>query len=55
MNAKQHICIGIASFGANLHCIAWEEYPVPKEATWEELDEWLKPYVEMENSSRYST
>jgi hypothetical protein len=44
-----------ASFGANFHCIAWEEYPIPKEATWEELDEWIKPYVEMENSSRYST
>jgi hypothetical protein len=38
-----------ASFNANYKCIAWEEYPIPKNASWDELDEWLKPYIEVEN------
>jgi len=41
-----------ASFGANFHCIAWQEYPIPKDASWNELDEWLKPYIEVENKER---
>jgi hypothetical protein len=41
-----------ASFGANYNCIAWEEYPIPKDASWDELDEWLKPYIEVENKPR---
>jgi hypothetical protein len=41
-----------ASFGANFDCIAWEEYPIPKEASWEELDKWLKPYIEIENKAK---
>lgn len=40
-----------ASFGANYDCIAWEEYPIPKDSSWDELDEWLKPYVEVENKA----
>jgi len=43
-----------ASFGANFDCIAWEEYPIPKDASWDELDEWLKPYIEEENRARQS-
>lgn len=42
-----------ATFGANFNCIAWEEYPIPKDASWNELDEWLKPYIEVENKRRY--
>jgi len=38
-----------ASFNANYNCIAWDEYPIPKNASWDELDEWLKPYIEVEN------
>lgn len=38
-----------ASFNANFNIIAWEDYPIPKNASWEELDEWLKPYIEVEN------
>lgn len=41
-----------ASFGANFNCIAWEENPIPKDASWNELDEWLKPYIEVENKAR---
>lgn len=41
-----------ASFGANFNCIAWEEHPIPKDASWEELDHWLKPYIEQENKAR---
>jgi len=41
-----------ASFGANYDCIAWEEHPIPKDASWNELDEWLKPYIEVENKAR---
>lgn len=41
-----------ASFGANFNAIFWEEYPIPKDASWEELDEWLKPYIEAENKAR---
>lgn len=41
-----------ASSGANYNCIAWEEYPIPKEASWNELDEWLKPYIKVENEKR---
>ncbi len=41
-----------ASFGANFDCVAWEEYPIPKDATWEELDKWLSPYLEEENKMR---
>jgi len=41
-----------ASFGANYNCIAWEEHPIPKDASWNELDEWLKPYIEAENKTR---
>ncbi len=41
-----------ASFGANYNCIAWEEYPIPKDASWDELDEWMKPYIEIENRAR---
>ena len=40
-----------ASFNANYNCIAWEEYPIPKNASWDELDEWLKPYIEVENKA----
>jgi len=43
-----------ASFGANYNCIAWEEYPIPKDASWDELDEWLKPYIKEENRARQS-
>lgn len=39
-----------AAFGANYNCVPWEEYPIPKDASWEELDEWLKPFIEVENS-----
>lgn len=38
-----------ASFGANYNCIAWQEYPIPKDASWNDLDEWLKPYIKVEN------
>jgi len=41
-----------ASFGANLNCIYWEEFPIPKDASWDELDEWLKQYIEVENKER---
>lgn len=41
-----------ASFNANYNCIAWEEYPIPKNTSWDELDEWLKPYIEVENKAR---
>ncbi len=41
-----------ASFGANFNCIAWEEHPIPKDVSWNELDEWLKPYIEVENKAR---
>lgn len=41
-----------ASFGANYNCIYWEEHPIPKDASWNELDEWLKPYIEVENKAR---
>jgi len=40
-----------ASFGANYNCIAWEVHPIPKDASWNELDEWLKPYIEVENKA----
>lgn len=40
-----------ASSNANYNCIAWEEYPIPKNASWDELDEWLKPYIEVENKA----
>ena len=41
-----------ASFGANFNCIAWEEHPIPRNASWNELDEWLKPYIDVENRAR---
>jgi len=41
-----------ASFGANFDCIAWDEYPIPKDASWDELDEWVKPYIEEEERAR---
>jgi len=41
-----------ASFGANYNCIPWEEHPIPKEASWAELDEWLKPYIEAEDRAK---
>jgi len=41
-----------ASFGANINIIYWEEYPISKDASWDELDEWLKPYIEVENKAR---
>ena len=41
-----------ACFGANFNCIAWEEYPIPKDASWDELEEWLQPYIEAEDSFR---
>ena len=41
-----------ACFGANYDCIAWEEYPIPKDASWEKLDEWLEPYIEAEDRFR---
>lgn len=44
-----------ACFGANYDCIAWEEYPIPRDASWGELDEWLTPYTEAENRSRERT
>lgn len=40
-----------ACFNAVVNCIPWEEHPMPKDATWESLDEWIKPYVEEENRS----
>jgi len=40
-----------ASFGANYNCIAWKEHPIPKDASWNKLNEWLKPYVEVENTA----
>lgn len=43
-----------AAFDANFHCVPWEEYPIPKGVSWDELDEWLKPYIEMENKTRPS-
>ena len=36
-------------FDAKVNSIAWEEYPIPKDASWNELDEWLKPYIKVEN------
>lgn len=44
-----------AFFNAAYDCIAWDEYPIPQDAPWDELDEWLKPYIEVENKSRKST
>ena len=44
-----------ACFGANINCVAWEEYPIPKDAPWQEIDVWLKPYIEAEKSYRIST
>lgn len=44
-----------ASFNANFNCIAWEEYPIPKDASWNELHEWLKPYIKVENKARHSS
>jgi hypothetical protein len=41
-----------ASFGANYNCVFWEEHPIPKDASWNELDEWLKPYLEVENKAK---
>lgn len=41
-----------ASFGANFNCIPWEEHPIPKDASWDELDKWLKPYIEAEDRAR---
>jgi len=41
-----------ACFGANNNRICREEHPIPKEASWDELDEWLKPYIEVENETR---
>jgi len=41
-------------FNAACNCIAWEEHPIPQNASWEELDEWLKPYLEIENKARQS-
>ena len=37
-----------ACFGANIDCIFWEEYPIPQNASWEELDDWLEPYIKTE-------
>lgn len=41
-----------ACSGANYHCIAWEEHPIPQDASWNELDEWLEPYIKVENATR---
>ncbi len=41
-----------ASFGANINRICWEEHPIPQNASWNELEEWLKPYIEVENKAR---
>ena len=41
-----------ASFGANFNCISWQEHPIPKDASWDELEEWLKPYIDAENKKR---
>jgi len=41
-----------ASFGANFDCVFWEEHPIPKDASWDELDEWLAPYIEVENKAK---
>lgn len=38
-----------ACFGANFDCIRWEEFPIPKDASWEELKIWLRPYTEAED------
>lgn len=40
-----------ACFNAVVHSIPWEEHPIPRDATWEELDKWIKPYLEAENKS----
>lgn len=41
-----------ACFNAVVNCIPWEEHPIPKNASWEELDEWLKPLLETENKAK---
>ena len=41
-----------ARFGANNDLIAWEEHPIPKDASWNELNKWLKPYIEIENENK---
>ena len=43
-----------ARFGANVNRIPLKEYPIPKDASWNELDEWLKPYIEVENRTKQS-
>jgi len=39
-------------FNAAVNRIPREEHPIPKDASWDELDEWLKPYIEVENKIR---
>jgi hypothetical protein len=43
-----------ACFGANYDCIPWEQYPIPKDASWDELTEWVKPYLKVENKARHN-
>jgi hypothetical protein len=39
-------------FNAVVDCIFWDEHPIPRNATWDELDEWLRPYLEVENKTK---
>jgi hypothetical protein len=41
-----------ACFDANYNGIDWEEHPIPKDASWDELDDWLNSYIEVENKAR---
>lgn len=43
-----------ALWDAVMMCNPREEYPVLKDATWEELDIWLKPMLDVENRKRES-
>jgi hypothetical protein len=38
-------------FNEVINIIYREEYPIPKNASWDELNEWLKPYIEVENKA----
>lgn len=44
-----------ACFLAVMWSIPWEEHPIPRDATWEELDEWLKPFLEAEEKAKKHT
>jgi hypothetical protein len=36
-------------FNAVVECVPWEEYPIPKDVSWQELQAWLKPFLDVEN------